>query len=154
MSIKSVTYPVTLAGKDYELRFDITALTAAHAALRSLGMSKGTVWQLADLPYDLPEEVVLLQTGLNGAKRVHKDKDMYTIDDVQEILQEHLDSQADRIGIIEHEDEAIKMFMEEQQKLMDQINEAVKGAIGFRSFKGKPEAERPKSGKSKPAVDA
>lgn len=152
--IKNITYPIELAGKTYEMRFDITALTAAHTALKALGMGRATVWQLADLPYDLPEEIILMQAGINGAKRVNKDKDYATLDDIQEVFQEHLDYMAEHIGQIEDEVEAMKAFQEEQQKIMAQINEAVKGAIGFRSFKGKPEAERPKSGKSKTSVVA
>ena len=136
MSIKSTVYPVILAGKVRELRFDIQALTSAHAALKALNMGRGTIWQLADQPYDLPEEVILLHAGLNGAKRLNKDSDLYTLEDIQNLLQEHLDSMAEDLSQIDNEQDAMKEFQKRQQDLMNTLADAVKGAIGFR-YKGK-----------------
>lgn len=144
---KQPTYPVILNGKNYELRFDIQALTSAHAALKALNFTRGTVWNLADAPYDLGEELILLQAGLNGAKRLAKDSDFMSIDDVQELLDAHFDKMADDISKVEDEQEAMKEFQKCQQDLMVAISDAVKGAIGFR-YKGK----RDKPGKR--GVDA
>jgi hypothetical protein len=133
---KQPTYPVVLNGKTYELRFDIQALTSAHVAIKAMGFSRATVWNLADAPYDLGEELVLLQAGLNGAKRLNKDSDMYTVDEIQEMMNAHFDSMAEVIEKIEDEQEAMKEFQKMQQDLMLALANAVKGAIGFR-YKGK-----------------
>lgn len=135
---KQATYPIVLNGKAMELRFDIQALTGAHAALKALGFTRGTVWQLADAPYDLGEELVLLQAGLNGAKRQAKDSNMYTVDDIQDLMNDHFDNMAEELDKMENEQEAMKEFQKRQQDLMVAISDAVKGAIGFR-YKGRRE---------------
>ena len=129
------TYPITLSGKTYEMRFDIMALTGAQSMLKSLGYPRPTVWTLADAPYDLGEEVILLQAGLNGAKRLQKDRKLYEVSDVQELLQDHFEFIATRLDEEPDEEEAMKKLQEEQSEVMKAIAEAVKGAIGFR-YKG------------------
>lgn len=136
MSLKNASHPIVLAGKVYELRFDIQALTSAHAAMKALGFTRGTVWTLADAPYDLGEELMLLHAGLNGSKRLNKDKEMYDMDEVQELLQKHFDVMSEEISAIEDEKEAMEEFQKRQQALMESISDAVKSAIGFR-YKGK-----------------
>ncbi len=133
--VKNTTYPVMLSGKVYEIRYDIMALTAAQTTLKALGFNRGTAWQLADTPYDLGEEVILLQAGLNGAKRLQKDTKLYDLDEIQELVQQHFDTMAEELSELE-EAEAMKLFQEKQTELMKSIADAVKGAIGFR-YKGK-----------------
>jgi hypothetical protein len=117
---------ITLSGKDYELRFDIVALTSAHNLIKGLGYKRENVWSLGDTPFDLGEEVVLVAHGINGAKRLAKDKNLLNMEEVQELFQEHFDYLAE------------KMFQEEHEKLMTSIGEAVRAGIGFRrsSIKG------------------
>lgn len=136
MSIKTATYPVILSGKVHELRFDINALTSAHAACKALGFTRGTVWTLADAPYDLGEIVILMHAGLNGAKRLGKDSKLYSIDDVQDLLDAHFTHMSDELSAIDDEKEAMDEFQKRQQDMMVSISDAVKAAIGFR-YKGK-----------------
>jgi hypothetical protein len=134
--VKQATYPVIINGKVEQMRFDIQALMGAQTALKALGFNRDTVWRLADAPYDLGEEIVLLQAGINGAKRLAKDKDMYDMDTIQEMVQDHFDGMAEELSAVENEQEAMKEFQKRQEDLMASISDAVKGAIGFR-YKGK-----------------
>jgi hypothetical protein len=129
---------ITLSGKDYELRFDIVALTSAHNLIKGLGYKRENVWSLGDTPFDLGEEVVLVAHGINGAKRLAKDKNLLNMEEVQELFQEHFDYLAEKVSAVEDEAEAMKMFQEEHEKLMTSIGEAVRAGIGFRrsSIKG------------------
>lgn len=123
---------INLAGKDYELRFDIIALTSAHNVIKALGYKRDNVWSLGDTPFDLGEEVVLVAHGINGAKRLAKDKGMVSVDEVQEMFQEHFDYLAEKVSAIEDEKEAMETFQNEHNKLMTSIGEAVRAGIGFR----------------------
>jgi hypothetical protein len=121
-----------LSGKDYELRFDIVALTSAHNLVKSLGYKRENVWSLGDTPFDLGEEVILVAHGINGAKRLSKDKNTVTIEEVQEMFQEHFDYIAEKVQAIEDEKEALETFQEEHNKVMTSIGEAVRAGLGFR----------------------
>lgn len=136
---------VKLAGKDYELRFDIVALTSAHTLIKGLGYKRENVWSLGDTPFDLGEEVVLVAHGINGAKRLAKDKGTVTIEEVQEMFQEHFDYIAEKVSAIEDEKEAMEAFQEEHNKLMVSIGEAVRAGIGFRRGAIKGGSKRTKS---------
>jgi hypothetical protein len=135
---------VNLAGTDYELRFDIMALTSAHNIIKQLGFPRVNVWSLADTPYDLGEEVVLVTHGINGAKRAAKDKNMVMIDDVNELFQAHFDFVADKIQLVEDEKEAMVAFQKEHNDLMESIAKAVRAGIGFRRADIKGGAKRDK----------
>lgn len=123
---------VTLSGKDYELRFDIIALTSAQTIIKGLGYKRDNVWALGDVPYDLGEEVILVAHGINGAKRLAKDKDLLTLEQVQDLMQDHFDYLAEKVSAIEDEKEAMETFQTEHNKLMTSIGEAVRAGIGFR----------------------
>jgi hypothetical protein len=77
----------------------------------------------------------LLQAGINGAKRLHGEKDMLKLDDAQNLLQDHFDYIGGIVEVIENESEAMEKYQEMQKDLMTAINTAVKGAVGFRGFK-------------------
>lgn len=128
---------ITLAGKPYELRFDITALTSAQAVLKAIGYKRENVWSLADLPYDLGEEITLFVHGVNGARRIAKNTHMMTADEAQDVFQEHFDWLAEQVAEIEDEEEAMKKFQEEHSKVMDSLAEAVKKSIGFQRKRAK-----------------
>jgi hypothetical protein len=123
---------INLAGTDYELRFDIMALTSAQNIIKQLGFPRVNVWSLADTPYDLGEEVVLVAHGINGARRAAKMRDMVSIDDVNEMFQAHFDFVAEKIQLIEDEKEAMDAFQKEHNTLMESIGRAVRAGIGFR----------------------
>lgn len=123
---------MNLCGKDYELRFDIVALTSAQSLLKTMGFKRENVWSLGDVPYDLLEEVILVTQGINGARRLAKDKSVVTLEDVQNLFQEHFDYLAEKVQAIEDESEAMRVFQDEQTKLMTVIGEAVRSGIGFR----------------------
>jgi hypothetical protein len=154
MANQKIMYPVDLSGKVHEIRFDIMALTNAHASLKALGFGRPTTWQLGDMPYDIPEEVVLLREGINGAKRVQRDTKLISIDESAELIEEHFQHLGEIFAEYEDEQEAMQKFQEAQQLLMRQIAEAVQAAIGFRVAKGKrDEPVKPKSGKAKRGVE-
>lgn len=135
---------ITLAGKEYELRFDIMALTSAQGIMKQMGFHRENVWSLADSPYDLGEEVILVTHGINGAKRAAKDKNMVTLDDVQEYFQDHFEYVASKIELIEDEKEAMEAFQKEHAGLMEQLGNAVRAGIGFRRAATKGGAKRGK----------
>jgi hypothetical protein len=135
---------INLAGTDYELRFDIMALTSAQSIIKQLGFVRANVWSLADTPYDLGEEVVLVAHGINGAKRAAKTKDMISIDEVNELFQAHFEYVADKIQLIEDEKEAMEAFQKEHNELMEGIAKAVRAGIGFRRAEIKGGAKRDK----------
>jgi hypothetical protein len=128
---------IILAEKPYELRFDVLALTAAQNVLKAMGYKRENVWSLADTPYDLGEEIALFLHGVNGAKRIDKEKNMMTADDAQEIFQDHFDWLAEKVAEIEDEGEAMKVFQDEHTKIMETLAEAVKGSIGFQRRRAK-----------------
>ena len=123
---------VKIAGKDYELRFDVLSLTSAQTLLKGLGYKRENVWSLADTPYDLGEEIVLVQQGINGAKRLAKDKGVLSIEEVQDMFQEHFDYIAEKVQSIEDEKEAMQAFQDEHNATMKSIGDAVRSGIGFR----------------------
>lgn len=123
---------VKLCGKDYELRFDILALTSAHTLIKNMGFKRDNVWSLGDTPFDLLEEVILVTNGINGARRLAKNKEVMTIEEAQNLFQEHFDNLAEKVCAIEDDTEAMKVFQEEQTTLMNAIGEAVRDGIGFR----------------------
>lgn len=128
---------VTLAGKPYELRFDINALTSAQAVLRALGFKRDNVWTLADLPYDLAEEVTLFVHGVNGARRLAKNTNLMGAEEAQEIFEQHFDWMSDKVADVEDEAAAMQMFQDEHSKLMEGFAEAIKQSIGFRRKRAK-----------------
>jgi hypothetical protein len=123
---------INLSGIDYEMRFDIMALTSAQTLIKTLGHKRENVWSLGDTPYDLAEEVILVAHGINGAKRLAKDKKLLTIEEVQELFQQHFEYIAEKVEAIEDEAEAMQTFQDEHAKLMAVIGEAVRAGIGFR----------------------
>jgi hypothetical protein len=122
---------ITLAEKPYELRFDIPALTSSQSVLKAMGYKRENVWSLADVPYDLGEEIILFVNGVNGVRRMEKSARMMTAEEAQDLFQAHFDWLSDKISSIEDETEAMKMFQDEHTKIMDSLAEAVKKSIGF-----------------------
>lgn len=123
---------VMIAGKPVELRFDVMALTTAQTLMKGMGFNRPNTWSLADLPYDLGEEVILLINGINGARRAEKNNNMISLDQVQEMVQDHLDYLGENISKIEDEQEAMEAFQEAQRLFMEEIGSAVKASLGFR----------------------
>lgn len=109
---------VMIAGKPVELRFDVMALTSAQTLMKGMGFNRPNTWSLADLPYDLGEEVLLLINGINGARRADKNSNMITLDEVQDMVQNHLDYLGEEISKIEDEREALDAFQEAQRLFM------------------------------------
>lgn len=128
---------LVLAGKPYELRFDIMALTSAHNVMRVLGYKRENVWSLADIPYDLGEEITLFIHGVNGARRLSKVTKMMDVDEAQDIFQAHFEMLAERVAEIENEEEAMKAFQDDHKQIMDVLAEAVKQSIGFQRKRAK-----------------
>jgi hypothetical protein len=122
---------VLLCNKVLPIRFNIQALMAAHATLKAMGNGRSTSWQLADTPYDLPEEIILLHVGLNEAKKEAKDTDLYKLDDVYEMVQNHLDMMAEELSKIDDESKAMEEFQKRQQDMMKSLSNAIKRGIGF-----------------------
>jgi hypothetical protein len=127
---------IMMAGKPYELRYDILALTTAHNVMKALGFKRDNVWSLADIPYDLGEEITLFLHGVNGARRLEKTKLMDS-DEAQEVFQAHFEYLAEKTSEIEDESEAMKFFQEEQTKIMEVLADAVKQSIGFQRKRAK-----------------
>lgn len=128
---------IMMAGKPYELRFDIFALTAAHNVMKSLGFKRDNVWSLADVPYDLGEEITLFLHGVNGARRLAKATKMMDSEEAQEIFQAHFEMLAEKTSEIEDEQEAMTYFQREQTQIMETLAEAVKQSIGFQRKRAK-----------------
>lgn len=128
---------ITLAGKTYELRFDINSLTSAQAVLKALGYKRENVWSLADVPYDLGEEIALFVHGVNGYRRLVKNTHMLTAEEAQDIFQEHFDWMAEKVSEVEDEKDAMQLFQDEHTKVMDTLAEAIKLSIGFRRKRAK-----------------
>jgi hypothetical protein len=128
---------IMMAGKPYELRFDILALTAAHNVMKAMGFKRDNVWSLADIPYDLGEEITLFLHGVNGARRVAKSTRFMDADEAQTVFQDHFDMLAEKVSEIEDETEAMQMFQDEHKKIMEILSEAVKLSIGFQRKRAK-----------------
>jgi hypothetical protein len=128
---------ITMAGKPYELRFDITALTSAQGVLKALGYKRDNVWSLADVPYDLGEEMALFIHGVNGARRLEKSSKMINAEDAQDIFQDHFEWIAEKVSEIEDEEAAMVFFQDEHKKIMDVLSEAVRQSIGFQRKRAK-----------------
>jgi len=122
---------ITLAGKPYELRFDIPALTSAQAVLKAMGFRRDNVWSLADVPYDLGEEIIMFVQGVNGARRLEKNPKVMTAEEAQDIFGDHFNWMSEKTAEIEDEQEAMKVFQEEHTKVMEALADAVKRSMGF-----------------------
>ncbi len=128
---------IMMAGKPYELRYDILALTTAHNVMKALGFKRDNVWSLADIPYDLGEEITLFLHGVNGARRLEKNSKLMDSEEAQEVFQAHFEYLAEKTSEIEDEAEAMKFFQEEQTKIMEVLADAVKQSIGFQRKRAK-----------------
>lgn len=126
-----------LAEKPYELRFDINALTSAQNVLKALGYRRDNVWSLADVPYDLGEEMALFIHGVNGARRLDKATKMMDAEQAQDIFQAHFEWIAEKVSEIEEEEAAMTFFQDEHKKIMDVLSEAVRQSIGFQRKRAK-----------------
>jgi hypothetical protein len=126
------TSTVNLAGTEYELRFDIVGLTSAQTLMKAMGFPRNNAWSLADTPYDLGEEIVLVLNGINGARRLAKNPALMTMEEAQQLVEAHFDYIAGKTELAESDAEAMEMFNTEQQKLMESLGTAVRASMGFR----------------------
>lgn len=132
-----VSFSIVLNGAAYNLRFDLIALTGAFQAMKGLGLTtRNSTWQLGDTPYDIGEEIILIQHGINGARRLSKQK-LLDFDEISQMVQSHFDWMAEKTEAFPEEADAEKFFQDEQKLVMSAISDAVKVGLGFRRTKGK-----------------
>jgi len=128
------TFPILLAGKEHALRFDLDAQIGVTTTLKIMGLGMQNVnwWRFLDAPYDVGEIVVLLQHGINGAKRYNEEKKFLKTEDAKELYEKHLAHIYEQAFDIEDEDEAMQFVQEENKKLFEAIQDATRAGSGFR----------------------
>lgn len=125
------TYSINLAGTEYELRFDIVGLSSAQTMLKAMGFPRNSVWTIADTPYDLSEEVVILMNGINGARRLKKETPI-TMEEAQHLVEAHFEFVADKVSEVPDDNDAMALFNAEQAGFMEKLAVAVRASLGFR----------------------
>lgn len=80
---------VELAGKRYDLRFDIDSM--AEIENESEEMRRKSFYLLLDAPYDIREQTIMLMAGVNGAKRDKGDFALLNLSGAKALLQSHFD---------------------------------------------------------------
>lgn len=91
MSVKKgmPTAQIELAGKRYDLRYDIDSMCEIEVA--AAGMDRASFYSLLDAPYTIREQSIMLMAGINGARRdAGKSGDM-TVKTANALLQSHFD---------------------------------------------------------------
>jgi hypothetical protein len=134
MEMKGIpTTPLVIAGKEYNLRFDVAAQIQAAQSLKllSMGMPSKNWWSLLDPPYDVVDLVAMIQAGVNGGKRFNGEKDFIDLDAAQKLLQDHFDCLYEGAAE-EDEAEAMKAFDKAQIDFMKAISDIARSGVGFR----------------------
>ena len=141
------TFPILLAGKEHALRFDLDAQIGVTTTLKILGLGMQNVnwWRFLDAPYDVGEIVVLLQHGINGAKRYNEEKKFLKTEDAKELYEKHLAYIYEHAFDIEDEEEAMQFVQDENKKLFEALQDATRGGSGFRKSRKKTPATEPPS---------
>jgi hypothetical protein len=131
---KLIPYPILLAGNEQSIMFDLDAQIGVTTTLKILGMGMQNItwWRFLDAPYDVGEIVVLLQHGINGAKRFNGEKKLLTTDDAKKLYQKHIEHIYGKATEIEDDEEAMKFVQDENVKLFGAIQDAARGGSSFR----------------------
>jgi hypothetical protein len=139
---KLTPFPILLAGKEHALMFDLDAQIGTTTTMKilGLGMQNITWWRFLDAPYDVGEIVVLLQHGINGAKRFSGEKKFLTTDEAKKLYQSHIDYIYEQASDIEDDEEAMKFVQDENVRLFEAIQDAARGGSSFRKSRKKPPA--------------
>ncbi len=137
------TFPAMLAGEEYALRFDLDAQVGVTTTLKilGLGMQNITWWRFLDAPYDVGEIIVLLQHGINGARRFLGEKKFLKTEDAKALYEKHISFVYDQANQMEDDDEAMKFVQDENRKLFEAIQDAARGGSGFRKSRRSPAKE-------------
>lgn len=117
---------VELAGKRYDLRFDIESIAEVEVTAQALSLNAGrsSYYDLLDAPYNMREQLVLLLVGINGAKRFDGMKDMLNQQTAKTLLGEHFEwIRSRKMGIPE--------WQESIKKLNTQLSEAARLGVGL-----------------------
>jgi hypothetical protein len=136
------TFPILLAGKEYALRFDLDAQIGTTTTLKilGLGMQNITWWRFLDAPYDVAEIMVLIQHGINGAKRYNDEKKFLTTEEAKKLYEKHINYIYEKASEIEDDEEAMKYVQDENVKLFNSIQDATRGGSSFRKSRKTPPA--------------
>jgi hypothetical protein len=133
------TFPILLAGKEYALRFDLDAQIGTTTTLKilGLGMQNVTWWRFLDAPYDVAEIMVLLQHGINGAKRFNQEKKFLTTEEAKKLYESHINYIYEKANDIEDDEEAMKYVQGANVTLFNAIQDAARGGSSFRKSRKK-----------------
>lgn len=134
MSDVQPTFPVILCGEEYALRFDVNAQIGTVTTVKILnpGFQNINWWKFLDAPYDISDMVALLMHGINGARRFNGEKKFLKLEETQALLEKHFEYIYSNAQEIEDEEEAIRFVQNENKKLMEAIQDAARGGVGFR----------------------
>ena len=120
MSVKKgmPTAQIELAGKRYDLRYDIDSMAEVEITAQALSMNAGRsdFYGLLDAPYNVREQIVLLMAGINGARRDRGDTSLLNPDGSKALLQAHFDYIRERQHELKEWQESIKLL---NAQLMD-----------------------------------
>jgi hypothetical protein len=134
------TFPILLAGEEHQLRFDLDAQIGVTTTMKilGLGMQNITWWRFLDAPYDVGEIMILIQHGINGAKRFNGEKKFLTTEDAKKLLAKHLDWVYDKAGDFEDEEEGKTYVQNQLEVLFNSIQDACRGGSSFRKSRKNP----------------
>lgn len=138
------TTPLIIAGKEYNLRFDVAAQIQAAQSLKllSMGMPSKNWWALLDPPYDVVDLVAMIQAGINGGKRFNGEKkDFMSLDEAQALLQDHFNLIYEQADETDNEADAMKAMDASQLDFMKAISDIARAGAGFRKGQRKTQAK-------------
>lgn len=137
------TFPILLAGEEHTMRFDLDAQIGVTTTLKilGLGMQNITWWRFLDAPYDVGEIIVLLQHGINGAKRFTGEKKFLKTDDAKALYEKHINYIYEKANEIDDDEEAMRFVQEENRKIFEAIQDAARGGSSFRKSRKSPAKE-------------
>jgi len=117
---------IELAGKRYDLRYDIDSMAEVEITAQALSMGAGRsdFYGLLDAPYNIREQIVLLMAGINGAKRNKGETDFLDPTTAKALLQSHFD-------YIRERQPELKDWQESIRRINSQLMEAARLGAGL-----------------------
>jgi hypothetical protein len=134
------TFPILLAGEEHQLRFDLDAQIGVTTTMKilGLGMQNITWWRFLDAPYDVGEIMILLQHGINGAKRFKGEKHFLTTEDAKKLYEKHINWTYEKANEIEDDEDAMKYVQDANIALFNALQDAARGGSSFRKSRKAP----------------
>ena len=124
---------IKLAGEPIKVKIDMPAMYDIEQTLELIrgGISKKSIFQLLDPPYDMREMAIILMHGINGNNRFERIDKRLSLEDTGKLLHKHFLN----IKVNMQNPSDVKEFAKDIDKLMLEFSSILREAIGFQEMK-------------------